>query len=112
MIPDVLGTQEVAALLGVSRQRVAILANAETFPRGLDLARGTVWDGPTMRAYAQDRTDPRNSDNLARRNQRALLAYRETKSINAAATAGRMTWETARDRLRLYGELQDENAAV
>lgn len=110
MIPDVMGMQEVAALLGVSRQRVAVLARAETFPRGLELARGTIWDGPTMRAYAQDRTDPDRAGTDGIRHMRLLETYRRTGSINKASTAARMTWETARRRLADYGVLTDDRA--
>ena len=110
MIPDVMGTNEIAALLGVSRQRVAVLAQRPDFPWGLELARGTIWDGPTMRAYAHDRTDPDRDGTDGIRHMRLLETYRRTGSINAASKAGRMTWETGRQRLEDYGVLTEDRA--
>ena len=107
MIPDVMGAAEVAALLKVSRQRVAVLAAAGRLPKGLELGRGTIWDGPTMRAFADDRTDPNNSANDGIRHMRLLETYRRTGSVKLAARAARMRWRTAQQRLVAYGVLHD-----
>jgi len=49
-----LGAQEIADLLGVSRQRVQQLASGSDFPAPLaDLAQGRVWDGDAVRAWAK-----------------------------------------------------------
>jgi predicted DNA-binding transcriptional regulator AlpA len=48
-----MGTTEMAALLGVSRQRAAVLARREDFPAPVaTLAMGTVWDAAAVRSWA------------------------------------------------------------
>lgn len=52
---DLLGTAEIAALLGVSRQRVLVLAKREDFPRPLAvLSMGNVWRGREIRDWAAE----------------------------------------------------------
>lgn len=53
---DLMGTAEVAALLGVSRQRVLKLAEKPDFPRPLAvLSMGKVWRGSQIRLWAKAR---------------------------------------------------------
>ncbi len=54
---DLMGTAEVAAVLGVSRQRVLQLLNEQDeFPKPVALLRmGKVWHGPEVRAWADRR---------------------------------------------------------
>jgi predicted DNA-binding transcriptional regulator AlpA len=48
---------EVADLLGISRQRAAILVDRPDFPAPVDtLAVGRIWSGADVRAYADKRT--------------------------------------------------------
>ncbi|MDP9459351.1 MAG: DNA-binding protein [Actinomycetota bacterium] len=55
--PELMGTAEVAALLGVSRQRVLKLAERPDFPSPLAvLSMGKVWDGARVREWAADYT--------------------------------------------------------
>ena len=51
---DLMRTAEVAALLGVSRQRgLQLLNEQDDFPQPVALLRmGKVWHGPEMRAWA------------------------------------------------------------
>ena len=59
---DLMGTIEVARLLGVSRQRVLLLAKRGDFPAPLVvLSMGNVWRGVNSRAWAASRAarDPR-----------------------------------------------------
>jgi predicted DNA-binding transcriptional regulator AlpA len=52
--PEVVGVAEVAALLGVSKQRVSELARSRTFPRPLyELAAGPIWVKPTIQAFVE-----------------------------------------------------------
>lgn len=55
-----MGTAEVAALLGISRQRVLKLADPEAdngFPEPLAvLSMGKVWDGAAIRKWAEGYT--------------------------------------------------------
>lgn len=49
---ELMGTAEVAALLGVSRQRVQQLASRPDFPRpAAVLTMGTVWRGGEIRRW-------------------------------------------------------------
>jgi predicted DNA-binding transcriptional regulator AlpA len=51
---ELMGPQEIGDLLGVSRQRVYQLTGRVDFPAPLaELAQGRVWDGTTVRAWAQ-----------------------------------------------------------
>jgi len=58
---DLMGTAEVAAVLGVSRQRVLqLLSEQVDFPRPVALLRmGKVWHGPEVRAWAGRRRPSR-----------------------------------------------------
>ncbi len=52
--PQLVGVSEVAALLGVSRQRVSELARAEYFPKPLaHLAAGPVWDRASLTHFLE-----------------------------------------------------------
>ncbi len=54
-----MGTAEVAALLGVSRQRVLQLAQTDGFPQPVAvLSMGKVWDGAAIRRWASGRERP------------------------------------------------------
>lgn len=99
MIPDVLGPAEAAATIGVSRQRMNVLARKPEFPRPVELESGRVWDGPTMRAYALDRT------NRTLKHQRCLLEYRRTGSIKASARYAPCDYKTAKAWLLATGAL-------
>lgn len=48
---DVLGTAEVAALLGVSKQRVKQMTDLRILPTPQNLAAGPIWDGWSMREF-------------------------------------------------------------
>ncbi len=56
MPPELMGTTEIAALLGISRQRVLKLAEdapGNGFPEPLaTLTMGKVWDGARVRKFA------------------------------------------------------------
>lgn len=54
---ELMGTSEVAAFLGVSRQRVLIIARQPGFPKPLAVLKmGNVWRGRDIRRWAEDRT--------------------------------------------------------
>ena len=54
---ELMGTSEVAALLGLSRQRVLKIAERADFPRPLAVLKmGNVWRAADIRRWAQDRT--------------------------------------------------------
>lgn len=56
---DLMGTAEIAALLGVSRQRVLKLAERDDFPRPLAvLSMGKVWRGSQVRQWADQHRSP------------------------------------------------------
>jgi len=56
---DLLGTAEIAALLGVSRQRVLVLAKHENFPTPLAvLSMGKIWRGTDIRDWAKRHRPP------------------------------------------------------
>lgn len=65
-VPELMGTAEVAALLGVSRQRVLqLLADDTTFPPpAAVLKMGKVWDAEVVRRWAQGYT-PRGTGKIA-----------------------------------------------
>lgn len=53
---ELVGPQEIARMLGVSRQRVTQLAKRPDFPRPVvKLALGQVWDAEEVRAWAAKR---------------------------------------------------------
>ena len=53
---ELMGTSEVAALLGVSRQRVLVIAQQPGFPRPLAVLKmGNVWRGTDIRRWVLDR---------------------------------------------------------
>ena len=53
--PELMGTAAVAALLGVSRQRVLQLAQQPGLPEPVAvLSMGKVWRASTVRAWASD----------------------------------------------------------
>lgn len=55
MTPRLAGVAELAALLGVSKQRVTQLAKTKRFPEPLaDLAAGPVWDLADVEAWARE----------------------------------------------------------
>ncbi len=58
---DLMGTAEVAAHLGVSRQRVLqLLSEQDDFPQPVALLRmGKVWHAPEVRAWADRRRTSR-----------------------------------------------------
>ena len=59
---ELMGTSEVAALLGLSRQRVLKIAERADFPRPLAVLKmGNVWRGTDIRAWAAQRTRPSRS---------------------------------------------------
>lgn len=52
----VMALSEVAAYLGVSRQRAAILVDRPDFPAPIDtLTVGRIWDAAEIRTYAERR---------------------------------------------------------
>lgn len=54
--PELMGTAEVAALLGISRQRVLQLAQQEGFPAPVAaLKMGKIWRAGDIRQWAADR---------------------------------------------------------
>ena len=54
---DLMGTSEVAALLGISRQRVLVIARHPDFPKPLVVLKmGNIWRGRDVRTWAATRT--------------------------------------------------------
>lgn len=52
--PDILGTTEVAELLGVSRQRICELRTAGRFPQPIaEIAAGPMWLRPGIQAFLE-----------------------------------------------------------
>ena len=50
---DLMGTSEVAALLGVSSQRVLVISRQPGFPKPLAVLKmGNVWRGADIRQWA------------------------------------------------------------
>lgn len=59
---DLMGTAEVAALLGVSRQRVLKIAQQPGFPKPLAVLKmGNVWRGDDIRAWTGRHRPPATS---------------------------------------------------
>ena len=51
-----MGTSEIAALLGVSRQRVLVLAKHQNFPKPIAVLKmGNVWRARDVRRWVQAR---------------------------------------------------------
>lgn len=51
---ELMGTSEVAEFLGISRQRVLVLAQQPTFPRPLAVLKmGNVWRATDIRRWAK-----------------------------------------------------------
>ena len=49
---DLMGTSEVAALLGISRQRVLVISRQAGFPKPLAVLKmGNVWRGEDIRQW-------------------------------------------------------------
>lgn len=49
-----MGTSEIAALFGVTRQRASVIANSRGFPEPIaTLAAGSVWDADDVEAWAE-----------------------------------------------------------
>ena len=60
---DLMGTSEVAAHLGISRQRVLVIARHPGFPAPLAVLKmGNVWRGEEIRRWAESRTRETASD--------------------------------------------------
>ena len=56
---DLMGTSEVAAYLGISRQRVLVIARQPGFPKPLVVLKmGNVWRGKDIRTWAAARNVP------------------------------------------------------
>ncbi len=56
---ELMGTSEVAALLGISRQRVLVIAQQPGFPQPLAVLKmGNVWRGRDIQAWAARRQSP------------------------------------------------------
>ena len=56
--PDaaLMGTSEVAALLGISRQRVLVISRQAGFPQPLAILKmGNIWRGEDIRTWAATR---------------------------------------------------------
>lgn len=54
-VPELMSSAEIAAELGVSRQRVHQLRTNDSFPQPLaDLRGGAVWDADAVRRFARD----------------------------------------------------------
>lgn len=98
--PDVMGREEAAAALGVTVQRVGQLVRDDpAFPDGRELARGLVWDGPEIRAYAKDRSRPNPKHTTV------LQSYRKTGNIAHSARTAGVAVSTARRVLKDVGLL-------
>ena len=53
---ELMGTSEVAALLGISRQRVLVISRQPDFPKPLAVLKmGNVWRGSDIRDWASQR---------------------------------------------------------
>ena len=60
---DLMGTSEVASYLGISRQRVLVLARQSGFPEPLAVLKmGNVWRGEDIRRWATKRSRDTSSD--------------------------------------------------
>lgn len=109
--PDVMGREEVATTLKVSVRRVGQLLDTDpSFPRvenegATKLARGLVFDGPAIRAYAKDRhrPDPKHT--------KVLQSYRKTGNIAQAARTAGCAVTTARRVLIDVGLLAPPSSA-
>lgn len=98
--PDVYGPGELEKLLGVSRQRIHQLRKDDpAFPEGTTLEIGTVYDGPTARAYDRDRREPKKKRAAA-----ILKTYRRTGAVKTTARELELTHQTVRRYLREIGE--------
>jgi hypothetical protein len=110
--PDVVGSAEAVALLGISRQRLTQLTNASAsngFPPFRELRTGRVWDRAALVAWDQDRKAPAKA-----RRTTVLRSYRQTGNVTRAARAAGVHVTTAR---RILRDLEvplpgDENAAA
>ncbi len=52
---ELMGTSEIAVLLGVSRQRVLVLAKHGDFPQPIAVLKmGNVWRGEDIRRWASE----------------------------------------------------------
>lgn len=52
---ELMGTSEVAALLGVSRQRVLVIARQPGFPKPVAVLKmGNVWRGEDIRRWTSE----------------------------------------------------------
>lgn len=94
--PDVVGTTEAAAIIGVSVRRLAAIVDHPArgrapFPTATQLERMRVWDRAEVQAWAQDRTG---------RALAVLRAHRAGLPIRDVAAAGDVTPGTARKWLR------------
>lgn len=55
-VPELVGTSEIAAILGVSRQRAQALARRDDFPEPIArLASGSVWTRPSIELFGESR---------------------------------------------------------
>ncbi len=55
---ELMGTSEVAALLGISRQRVLVIARQTGFPKPLAVLKmGNVWRGTDIKDWQAARRD-------------------------------------------------------
>ena len=60
---DLMSTSEVAAYLGISRQRVLVIARQPGFPKPLAVLKmGNIWRGADIRAWAAHRGRPAKGD--------------------------------------------------
>ncbi|MGH9048186.1 MAG: hypothetical protein ACRDY4_00475 [Acidimicrobiia bacterium] len=73
-LPELVGVSEIAAILGVSRQRTHALAHRDDFPEPVArLASGSVWTRPSITLFAESwkrkpgRPSKEEADNLAAR---------------------------------------------
>lgn len=65
---DLMGTAEIAELLGVTRQRVSQLVKRDDFPAPVaTLIGGTIWLAKDVREWADDRDRRREAEAQARR---------------------------------------------
>jgi hypothetical protein len=104
-IPELVGTSEIAAILGVSRQRAHALAHRDDFPEPIArLASGSVWTRPSIERFVESwkrkpgRPSKEEADDLAA----GILSRsgRFRRDPNVTDTVGPKDAELAMDLIR------------
>lgn len=111
LAPNVVGSAEVAKMLGVSRQMVTKFRRRIDFPTPTTLACGPIWNPAAIRAWNLDRKSPRD-----RPHTRALASFRKLStpgkpaSVYAVAKSTGIPYSTTRRHLVAAGVLGQKDA--